>query len=356
MMSISSLPSLFTNSASQASLPIAMFLDPMAQLSDEFDLEINDLLVAKINGLHNEHDREMVHNHVRTYARQLLLKLQNLRGMGATSQQLRQTGLETLKELETTSVNMMQEFERFQTGSRELEQRFSAFDAKVMAPAPSWAPSVVQRVNRLTNSNLIAPVDPQKTKVHVNAQKIAESPAVYRCFNKKGESTSPVPLSEIPQHEDKYFHATKLDKAIQILTTGEIERKDLGMFKGAFVSSKPESERYGPVVFALNRSIETIPVLNARFDRGPNSHWVGFESSIPVNSDSLEYVAVDLTKFSKDDIPKLKAMLSQAAGREIQVKAVNQVLETIQQRLEHECVCVPEEWPLTFKHINRWWF
>jgi hypothetical protein len=140
-MSISSLPLWFTNSASQASLPIAMFLDPVAQLSDEFDLEINDLLVAKINGLHNEHDREMVHNHVRTQARQLLLKLQNLRGMGATSQQLRQTGLETLRELETTSVNMVQEFERFQTGTRDLEQRFAAFDARVMAPAKtqSWA-------------------------------------------------------------------------------------------------------------------------------------------------------------------------------------------------------------------------
>lgn len=124
---------------------MAMFMDPIAQLSDEFDLQvINDVqsrLLEKINGLHREHDRKIVHNHVRTYARQLLLKLQNLRDMGATPQLLRQTGIETLRALETTSVNMIQEFGQFQTGSRELEQRYSAFDARVTAPVHtlSWA-------------------------------------------------------------------------------------------------------------------------------------------------------------------------------------------------------------------------
>ncbi len=202
----------------------------------------------------------------------------------------------------------------------------------------------------LNTLNSSAHVETKKAKVRENAIKVAKSPAVYRCFNKDGDYVTSIPAQKIPQHKDIYFHATGPDKAIQILSSGKIKRVDLGAFRGAFVSSKPELG-YGPVVFALNRSIETIPVLNARFDSVPNSHWVGFASSIPVNLDSLEYVAVDLEKFPKEAIPEFKAKLSQAAGREIQVKPVENVMETLEKRLVHENVCVPEEWPLKFEDV-----
>ena len=80
-------------------------------------------------------------NHIRTNARQLLLNLQNLKNLGATADQLRQTGLETLKRLETTSMLMIHDFEHFQVGNIELEHRYSVFDANAAAPATTlnWA-------------------------------------------------------------------------------------------------------------------------------------------------------------------------------------------------------------------------
>ena len=189
----------------------------------------------------------------------------------------------------------------------------------------------------------------QKTKVLLKAKKIAESPAVYRCFNKAGEYVTSVPSREIPQHKAVYFHATGLREAEQILRSGKIKRVDLSAYKGAFVSSRLELG-YGPMVFALNRSIETVPVLNAQFDKVLSAHWVGFSSSIPVNLETLEYVAVDVREFSTEDISEFAAKLSKAAGREIQVKSAAEVAKTVVQRLDHENVCVPEEWPLTFQH------
>jgi hypothetical protein len=194
----------------------------------------------------------------------------------------------------------------------------------------------------------ITEVPSQKAK----AAKIANSPAVYRCFTKDGNYVTSVPSTQIPQYKDVYFHATGLDKAVGILSMGKIKRVDLGIYKGAFVSSKPELG-YGAVVFALNRSIETVPVLNARFDHVPGSHWVGFSNSIPVNLNSLEYVAVDQRFFSEEEIQKLTIELTRAAGREIQVKTVTQVNEVIEQRKNDERICVPEDWPLTFEHLGN---
>lgn len=192
-----------------------------------------------------------------------------------------------------------------------------------------------------------------KNKTYLKAVKIAGSPAVYRCFNKAGESVPSVPAKEVSPRKDVYFHATPLEKAFHILSAEKIKRLDLGLFKGAFVSSKPELP-FGAVVFALNRSIEKGPVLNARFERG--AHWVGFAQSIPVNLDSLEYVAVDLNHFSRNDIPALAAKFSQAAGREIQVKAVQDVMETLKGHHNDDRVCVPEEWPLTCEQFVGRWF
>lgn len=206
----------FQFSLSQPNLLATASVDPITRLSDEFDLqEMNDVqtrLFFKTNGLRNEHDRHAVHNHVRAFARQLLLKLQNLRDLGATAQQLRQTGLETLRELESSSTKMIQDFERFQAGSTNLENRFSQFDARAAAPAnpltwaafsdtsvqnsssvsplmgaigqylvrpsadqPSVLASVVQKVNRLAN------VSPEGTQ---EANKKKESPEI----NKQGMS------------------------------------------------------------------------------------------------------------------------------------------------------------------------
>lgn len=227
-------------------------------------------------------------------------------------------------------------------------QKVCAANPLMLSPLPMnlCLPITGQNMlNVATNLSRSVKIDEQKAKT---AKKISQSPAVYRCFNKEGKHVTSVPSREIPQHKDVYFHATGLDKAVKILSSGKIKRVDLGIYKGAFVSSKPELG-YGAVVFALNRSIETGPVLNAKFER--RAHWVGFSSSIPVNLESLEYVAVDHKVFSKDEIQKLTTELSQAAGREIPVKTVQQVDEAIKERQNDDRICVPENWPLTFEHV-----
>lgn len=122
-----------------------IFVDPMLRLAAEFDLqEIQDVqtnLFSKLNELQHESNRQIVHNHVRACARQLLLKLQNLRGLGATAQQLRQAGLDTLRELQISSLKMIQDFEHFQAGSNELDLKYSQFLAKAdtSANSVSWS-------------------------------------------------------------------------------------------------------------------------------------------------------------------------------------------------------------------------
>lgn len=199
------------------------------------------------------------------------------------------------------------------------------------------------------NQSSPAQFEPQKSKAAPKAVKINGSPVVYRCFNQAGQFTASVPATEIPIHKDVYFHATDLSKAKQILSAEKIKRLDLGLYRGVFVSSKPELH-IGAVVFALNRSIESGLVLNAQFDSG--AHWVGFSNSIPVNVESLEYIAVDQSLISKNDISLLAAQFSQAAGREIPIKSVHEVVETIQKRQNDESVCVPEGWPLTCEYTT----
>lgn len=193
----------------------------------------------------------------------------------------------------------------------------------------------------------IKPIAQVQAPQYLQAAKVAESPTVYRRFNEAGNSVASVPLTEIPVHKDVYFHTTRFRKAEKILAEGRIKRLDLGPYKGAFVSSMPELN-FGEIVFALNRNIETGQVLNARY--WLDSHWVGFQKSIPVNWESLEYIAVDVERFTMQDLPVLAAKFSKAAGREIQVKPAHRVLETLEKRLKKDGVYVPEEWPLTFEH------
>lgn len=199
------------------------------------------------------------------------------------------------------------------------------------------------------NHSSLAQVKPQKSKPVINAVKINGSPAVYRCFNQAGQFTASVPATAIPPHKDVYFHATDLSKAMQILSAEKIKRLDLGLYRGVFVSSKPELH-IGAVVFALNRSIESGLVLNAQYES--DAHWVGFSNSIPVNLNSLEYIAVDLSRISKDEVSLLASQFSQAAGREIPIKPVHDVIETLQKRQNDEGVCVPEGWPLSCEYTT----
>ncbi len=206
-------PFQFTNPINQASTQIPILSDPISQLSDEFGLQdINDVqtrLFEKTNGLRNEHDRQMVHNHVRAFARQLLLKLQNLRDLHATAHQLQQTGLETLRELESSSIKMIQDFERFQAGSRELEHRYSEFDAKLAVPANSltWAAFSDTSVQSSSASPLMGAIG------QYSVRPSADQPSVIASVVQKVNRLANVKSSETQEANRKNERSTTLAKS-----------------------------------------------------------------------------------------------------------------------------------------------
>ena len=85
----------------------------------------------------------------------------------------------------------------------------------------------------------------------------------------------------------RYYHATNKDGFINILKSGEIQVRHQKMYKGAFVSTKPE--KFGPYVFVFGRDIERrtgFALNNAnRKENGfayDMAYWAGFADRLPV--------------------------------------------------------------------------
>ncbi len=156
--------------------------------------------------------------------------------------------------------------------------------------------------------------------------------------------------SEVPRHPDVYFHATSFERACGILKSSSIKRFDRSYFLGAFVSTRPEFS-LGDIVLAFNRSIEKVgEVLNSDFVSG--RYWVGFSKSIPVTSESLEYIAVKADLLAHEPIESLAKQLSAAAGREIPVFPLEPIIEIVEKRAIQEGIFVPDEWPV-FKRVTH---
>ena len=165
----------------------------------------------------------------------------------------------------------------------------------------------------------------------------------YRKFSREGKSRSIVEHFILPKYEDVYFHATSLDNAVGILQSKVIKRLDRGSFQGAFVSTRPEIF-WGDVVFALNRKIErNNQVINSEYLQ--KHLFAGFDKAIPVNSDTLAYIAVESNIASKYPLEEISAFFSKIAGSEIPVVPLEPVIKLTEHRAIHGGIYVPEEWP-----------
>lgn len=146
----------------QVDLNATLLADPIKQLSDEFGfLDIKDVqtkIFAKTLSLRHENERKAVDNYFRAFAYGLLLKLQNLRNFKAATQEIEQIGLTTLKELETSSYKMIQEYQRFQTGSKDLEDRYSQFDAKIIPSANNVSLAAFSDPTPVSNPSVASPL------------------------------------------------------------------------------------------------------------------------------------------------------------------------------------------------------
>lgn len=144
-----------------------------------------------------------------------------------------------------------------------------------------------------------------------------------------------------------YFHATTIEGIKGILESQEIRVSQGRFYEGAFVSTLPESN-YGKYVIVLNRSIEfSAPVaLSKCLDfGGPIGGafcWIGFGKPIPVNSKTLECVAVE---DSTEDLSRLQKELSEIAGREIKVVSLDELKFRAVERSIQGDVMIPKEWP-----------
>lgn len=257
-------PSLFIPSISFAtSTQNSILLDPIAQLSDEYDLtEINEVrtrLHLKINGLPNEMHRQIVDNHIRTNARQLLQNLQKLKYFGATADHLRQTGLETLRKLESTSMLMIHDFEYFQLGNLELEHRYSVFDANTAAPATTlnWVPysnaPVQNPLMRAIGQYMIQPSVQQPSVLDSVVQKV----------NREMEKTvSNAPARPTYSQAKSAYAAVKKLKQLKEVVGGKLEQNfDSKIFINGCASR---------ISYVLQQAGYKIPIIPGQTVSGKN--------------------------------------------------------------------------------------
>ena len=253
------IPSISFTTSTQHSI----LLDPIAQLSDEFDLKVINQVQArlylKINDLFNEQHRQIVHNHIRTQARQLLLTLNNLKFLGATADHLQQTGVEILKKLESTSMMMIHDFEHFKAGSILLEYRFSEFDAKAAAPAntTNWAFS-----NKPVQNPLMGAIGQYMVQPPV------EQPSVLASVVQKVNMEMQKTLPNAPAQRPTYSQAKSAYAAVEELE--QLKEVVGGKLKQNFDSKIFINGCASRISYVLQKAGYKIPVIPGETVSGKN--------------------------------------------------------------------------------------
>jgi len=148
-----------------------------------------------------------------------------------------------------------------------------------------------------------------------------------------------------PLNKGFFFHATSKLALEAILKTGLIEVRHERAYKGAFVSTKPETG-FGSCILALAKKIERLSPILKGFRVGGSSsqsYWAGFSEGIPVNEKTLAYIMVN--EMDEENRRSLQLSVNQWTGRKIKVIHFDQ---KIRRRLEHIAelkMGIPVEWP-----------
>jgi|GEM_PF-3057191 len=132
-----------------------------------------------------------------------------------------------------------------------------------------------------------------------------------------------------------FYHATSKQGLEGILKSGKIEVRHEKAYRGAFVSTQPETG-FGKYILVLNRNIERLSHLNHGFSFG-NAYWAGFSHDIPVNAKTLSGILVNKGNYSKAST--IADSCNVWAGRKIEVKDLS----------SHRHISgdkdIPKEWP-----------
>lgn len=129
-----------------------------------------------------------------------------------------------------------------------------------------------------------------------------------------------------------FYHATSWQGLEGILRSGKIEVRQDGVWRGAFVSTKPETE-FGKYILVFNRNIERLSSLSRGFSAG-DRYWAGFSQDIPVNEMTLSSILV-LTDYG--EVSKLAECCKTWTGREIEITRLTAPISGDK--------AIPKEWP-----------
>lgn len=139
--------------------------DPIDQLSNDFDLQ-------EVKSLFRYSHNKSITQHIRAKARDLLLKLQDMRNLGETPQRIQEVGRAALKELKLSSEKMTEDYIEYQSNSRERDHQHSLMLRSLSEPLSS--PSPLKTTSRRSNSSLIqlirAPLEKQQSRQSADVQ------------------------------------------------------------------------------------------------------------------------------------------------------------------------------------------
>jgi hypothetical protein len=142
--------------------------------------------------------------------------------------------------------------------------------------------------------------------------------------------------NEWPKQNDVevFYHATTWQGLKGILKSRKIEVRHEKAYRGAFVSTKPETG-FGKYILVFNRNIERISQLNHGFSVG-NAYWAGFSHDIPVNEMTLSRILIHNGNY--DEASKLADSCNIWTGRQIDVENLSPHNQISDQD-------IPKEWP-----------
>jgi hypothetical protein len=139
-----------------------------------------------------------------------------------------------------------------------------------------------------------------------------------------------------------YFHATPTQESLESILKGRrVKVMHERAFKGAFVSTQPETG-FGDYILVFKKAqIERLSHLEHGFSMGYDRFWAGFSQDIPVTESTLAHIV--LNKDSDRDIEQLKETVKQWTGRDISVFR-KQAIDTPLQNIHNLNLGVPKEW------------
>ena len=152
-----------------------------------------------------------------------------------------------------------------------------------------------------------------------------------------------------PFNRAAFFHATS-EKALEsILKSRKVEVRHEKLFRGAFVSTRPELG-FGNCVLAFKRNIERLSTLGHGFTMGQTTYWAGFSEGIPVDDTTLAYIILE--KGTDSECKELQDRCKQWTGRSIDVISLKDVADRLDSvnRLD---MGIPIEWPEEGEHVGQ---